>query len=98
LEPAPVGYILNDEPYDDEPSEVEPQEEPARASGPPADHVVHIYEYGDLKRTIPRKFTEQEAVSFAEEYTRTGKAYSRYAVAMPEDEEPSKTFAGAAKG
>jgi hypothetical protein len=59
---------------------------------------VHIYEYGRLKRTLPRKFTDEEAVSFAEEYTRTGKAYGRYAVATPEDEEPAPTFAGASRG
>jgi hypothetical protein len=66
--------------------------------GPPADHVVHIYEHGKLKRTIPRKFTDEEAVNFAEEYTRTGKNYGRYAVATPEDEEPADTFAGASRG
>jgi hypothetical protein len=86
--------------FDDEPAAApmdreEPAPEPA---GPPADHVVHIYEYGQLKRTIPRKFTDEEAVSFAEEYTRTGKAYGRYAVATPEDEEPAPTFAGASRG
>ena len=59
---------------------------------------MHIYEYGRLKRTIPRKFTDEEAVSFAEEYTRTGKSYGRYAVATPEDEEPAPTFAGASRG
>jgi len=96
LEPAPVGYLVDDEPIDDEPPEAEAQ--PAQAAGPPADHVVHIYEYGDFKRTIARKFTDEEAVSFAEEYTRTGKPYGRYAIATPEDEEPAPTFAGAAKG
>ncbi len=102
LEPAPVGYILGDAPDDDEPSEIEPPEAApqtaAAPSGPPADHVVHVYEYGDFKRTIDRKFTDEEAVGFAEEYTRTGKAYGRYAIATPDDEEPSPTFAGAAKG
>lgn len=102
LEPAPVGYILgdaaeDDEPSDIEPSDVEPQAAPAVPAGPPADHLVHIYEFGDFKRTIDRKFTDEEAVSFAEEYTRTGKAYGRYAIATPDDEEPSPTFAGAAK-
>ncbi len=71
---------------------------PAAPAGPPADHCVHIYEYGKLKRTIPRKFTDEEAVSFAEEYTRTGKAYGRYAIATPDDEEPAEEFADAAKG
>jgi hypothetical protein len=86
---------LDDEPIEEEVSQEQPTPEPV---GPPADHVVHIYEYGTLKRTIPRKFTDEEAVSFAEEYTRTGKAYGRYAVATPEDEEPAPTFAGASRG
>jgi hypothetical protein len=98
VERAPVGYIIDDV-VDDEPSEVEPEPTPAPvASGPPADHLVHIYEYGNFKRTIARKFTDEEAVGFAEEYTRTGKAYGRYAIATPDDEEPAPTFAGAAKG
>lgn len=77
----------------------EPEAAPAppEPTGPPADHVVHIYEFGKLKRTIPRKFTDEQAVGFAEEFTRTNKAYGRYAVATPDDEEPSATFAGAAK-
>ena len=97
---APVGYIMDDEPLEDDvvDSEPEPSPEPAVAAGPPADHVVHVYEYGVFKRTIDRKFTDEEAVGFAEEYTRTGKAYGRYAIATPEDEEPAPTFAGAAKG
>ena len=41
--------------------------------------------------------TDEQAVGFAEEFTRTNKAYGRYAVATPDDEEPSATFAGAAK-
>jgi hypothetical protein len=89
---------MDDVPVDDEPSEVEPEPTPAQASGPPSDHVVHVYEYGNFKRTIARKFTDEEAVGFAEEYTRTGKPYGRYAIATPDDEEPSPTFAGAAKG
>ena len=75
----------------------EPLPEPEVAAGPPADHVVHIYEHGVLKRTIPRKFTDEQAVNFAEEFTRTNKAYGRYAVATPDDEEPASTFAMAAK-
>jgi hypothetical protein len=87
-------------PYDDEPIDADalPGELTPEPAGPPADHVVHIYEFGKLKRTIPRKFTDEEAVSFAEEYTRTSKAYGRYAVATPDDEEPSQTFAGASRG
>jgi hypothetical protein len=89
--PPPV----DEEPVEEEVAQERPAPEPV---GPPADHVVHIYEYGQLKRTIPRKFTDEEAVSFAEEYTRTSKAYGRYAVATPEDEEPAPTFAGASRG
>ncbi|RIK87186.1 MAG: hypothetical protein DCC67_02125 [Planctomycetota bacterium] len=94
-----MGYILGEDSLeDDELPEAEAEAAPAAAEGPQADHLVHIYEHGALKRTIARKFTDEEAVSFAEEYTRTNKAYGRYAVAMPEDEEPSPTFAGAARG
>lgn len=74
-----------------------PAPAPPEPTGPPADHVIHIYEFGKLKRTIPRKFTDEQAVGFAEEFTRTNKAYGRYAVATPDDEEPAETFAGAAK-
>jgi hypothetical protein len=96
--PSPPEPALFDD--DDETIDAEtPRDEPAPVpTGPPADHVVHVYEYGTLKRTIPRKFTDEEAVSFAEEYTRSGKAYGRYAVATPDDEEPSPTFAGASRG
>jgi hypothetical protein len=87
---------MDDAPPDDEPSDLEPA--PAAAGGPPSDHLVHIYEYGAFKRTIARKFTDEEAVGFAEEFTRTGKPYGRYAIATPDDEEPAPTFAGAAKG
>jgi hypothetical protein len=106
LEPAPVGYIMDDAGFEeeDEPAAIEPEaaasvpEAAPESSGPPADHVVHIYEYGQFKRTIPRKFTDEQAVSFAEEFTRTGKAYGRYAVATPDDEEPAPTFAGVGRG
>lgn len=92
--------MADDAPRYDEPRyEEAAQDEPApQPTGPPADHVVHVYQYGKLKRTIPRKFTDEEAVGFAEEYTRTGKAYGRYAVATPDDEEPAPTFAGASRG
>ena len=96
-------------PFDELPFDDAPAAKPAAApvaetpapapvpAGPPADHVIHIYEFGHLKRTIPRKFTDEQAVGFAEEFTRTNKAYGRYAVATPDDEEPAPTFAGAAK-
>lgn len=96
-EPPASDYadpIDADLPPEDDSQLEEPAAEPA---GPPADHVVHIYEHGEFKRTIPRKFTDEEAVGFAEEYTRTGKAYGRYAVATPEDEVPSPTFQGASR-
>jgi hypothetical protein len=94
--PEPGSAALDD---GEVPDEIEAAEQPAPVpAGPPADHVVHIYEFGHLKRTIPRKFTDEEAVNFAEEYTRTGKAYGRYAIATPDDEEPSPTFAGASRG
>jgi hypothetical protein len=104
-EPAPAEE--EEEPVEEtaaveEPVDVEDEEqlEPVAAepAGPPQDHVVHIYEHGELLRTIPRKFTDEEAVSFAEEYTRTGKSYGRYAVATNDDEEPSPTFSGASRG
>ena len=107
---APVGYLSfakDEDEFDDEPAEAEaaaPSEAeaappaPAEPAGPPADHLVHVYEYGKFKRTIARKFTDEQAVGFAEEYTRTGKPYGRYAIATPDDEEPSPTFLGASKG
>jgi hypothetical protein len=96
-EPAPEP-VMSAPPIEEE-EEVALEAAPApQPTGPPSDHVVHIYEFGKLKRTIPRKFTDEEAVGFAEEYTRTGKSYGRYAVATPEDEEPSQTFAGASRG
>jgi hypothetical protein len=99
-EPPPASDEQVEPPaFAEEPLDDLSAEQPAAApAGPPADHVVHIYEFGKLKRTIPRKFTDEEAVGFAEEYTRTGKAYGRYAVATPEDEEPAPTFAGASRG
>lgn len=100
-EPAPPAEPVAafDEPPIDEPIVDEaPEEGQAQPSGPPADHVVHIYEHGQFKRTIDRKFTDEQAVSFAEEFTRTGKPYGRYAIATPDDEEPAATFAEAAKG
>jgi hypothetical protein len=95
-EPGPADSDFGDRPPGDDEEFAEAR--PAEPTGPPADHVIHIYEYGKFKRTIPRKFTDEEAVNFAEEYTRTGKAYGRYAIATPDDEEPAEEFADAAKG
>ena len=91
----PAAEFAADEPLADEPPD---DQAPPAPAGPPADHVVHVYEHGKFKRTIDRKFTDEEAVGFAEQYTRTGKFYGRYAIATPDDEEPAATFAGAAKG
>jgi hypothetical protein len=63
-------------------------EEPAEPPGPPADHVVHVYEFGDFKRTIQREFTDEDSIKFAEEFNRTSKPYSRRAVPVQRDEEP----------
>jgi len=61
--------------------------EPAEAPGPPTDHVVHLYEFGDFTRTIAREFTSEDAEAFAVEYNRTSTAHSRLAVAAGKDEE-----------
>lgn len=96
IERAPIAEVKYEEAAAPVPAPA-PAPAPPEPTGPPADHVIHIYEFGKLKRTIPRKFTDEQAVGFAEEFTRTNKAYGRYAVATPDDEEPAATFAGAAK-
>ena len=58
---------------------------------PPADHVVHVYQYGKFSRTIERPFTAEEAESFASEYNRTAKSYGRFAVAGKEKTRAKKT-------
>ena len=96
--PARPAAVVEETPaFEAKAEEPEAAPAPPEPTGPPADHVVHIYEFGVLKRTIPRKFTDEQAVGFAEEFTRTNKAYGRYGVATPDDEEPAATFAGAAK-
>jgi hypothetical protein len=67
---------------------VESEPEAKEPVGPPADHVVHLYEYGDFVRTIARDFTGEEAVAFAEEFNRTGRAHARQAIAVEKDAEP----------
>jgi hypothetical protein len=69
-------------------TEVDEPEEAAVPAGPPTDHVVHIYEFGDFKRTIQREFTDEDAIKFAEEFNRTSKNYGRHAVPVERDEEP----------
>lgn len=68
-------------------AEAEP-EKAAEPPGPPADHVVHVYEHGDFKRTIQREFTDEDSIKFAEEYNRTSKSYGRRAVPDHRDEKP----------
>ena len=82
-------------PAAEEEAELEPEvEEPEVAAeapvptGPPADHVVHIYEFGEFKRTIQREFTDEDSIKFAEEFNRTSKNYGRHAVPVERDEEP----------
>jgi len=68
--------------------EVDESEAAVEPAGPPTDHVVHIYEFGDFKRTIQREFTDEDAIRFAEEFNRTSKNYGRHAVPVERDEEP----------
>ena len=63
---------------------------------PPADHVVHIYEYKKFKRTIDRPFTAEDAEAFASEYNRTAKPYARFAITGREDAKPKKSLDSAA--
>ena len=59
---------------------------------PEANYVVHIYEYQKFKRTLERPFTPEDAEAFASEYNRTGKVYSRFAVAGKNDAKPKKAL------
>jgi hypothetical protein len=70
-------------------SKPEVVEEPPK---PPADHVVHIYELGQFKRTIQREFTEPDAEAFATQYNITAKPYNRKAIAVAREEEPATTI------
>ncbi len=82
------GIDFGDE--EEQPPEPEPKPEPA---APPADdHVVHVYEYGKLKRTIDRRFSAEEAEAFASEYNRTAKQYGRFAMAGKEKGRPKKSI------
>src|SRR5690606_27205123 len=64
-------------------------ESPPEPVGPPADHVVHIYEGRKFKRTIVRDFTSEDADKFAAEYNRTSASHNRWAVAGAKDEQPA---------
>ena len=66
---------------EDSDKEVAPEVPPV-----PTDYVVHLYEFGDFTRTIPREFTEEDAAAFAVEYNRTADAHSRHAVAPKKDD------------
>jgi hypothetical protein len=57
---------------------------------PETNYVVHIYEYQKFKRTLDRPFTPEDAEAFATEYNRTGKQYSRFALAGKSDVKPKK--------
>jgi hypothetical protein len=57
---------------------------------PEPNYVVHIYEYQKFKRTLDRPFTPEDAEAFATEYNRTGKRYSRFALAGKNDVKPKK--------
>lgn len=77
----------------DDASEDQPEEEkPSEPEGPPTDHVVHVYELGDFKRTIQREFTAEDAEAFAVEYNRTAKPYSRTAIAADRESKPAPTL------
>jgi len=67
-------------------------DEYGRPEQPPANYVVHIYEYKKFKRTIERPFTAEDAESFATEFNRTSKSYGRYAVAGKNDAKPKKAL------
>lgn len=61
---------------------------------PVANYVVHIYEFGRLKRTIARDFTPELAEAYATEFCRTSKRYGRQAVAGKKDTQPAKELEG----
>ena len=81
--------VLEDADDDGEEAEAEAEEEVEEA--PPADHVVHVYEYGKFTRTIEREFTAEDAEAFASDFNRTAKPYSRFAVAAKAKARPKKT-------
>ena len=83
------GAKKADDDGNQEDAEVEAEpEEAVEPPGPPTDHLVHVYEFGDFKRTIQREFTDEDSIKFAEEFNRTSKSYSRRAVPDHRDEKP----------
>ena len=82
-------FETDDQPEADQPEAEEPEIE--APPPPPADHLVHVYEYGKFKRTIERPFGAEEAEAFASEYNRTAKSYGRFALAGKEKTRPKKT-------
>ena len=70
----------------------EQKKEPEEPPGPPADHSVHVYEFGKFKRTIVREFTSDEAAAFVAEFNRTSSVHSREAVAASRDEKPAPSL------
>ena len=76
---------------DDEDEEAAAEAEEEVEEAPPADHVVHVYEYGKFKRTIEREFTAEDAEAFASDFNRTAKPYSRFALAAKAKSRPKKT-------
>lgn len=61
---------------------------------PVANYVVHVYEFGRLKRTIDRNFTPELAEAYVTEFCRTSKRYGRQAVAGKKDTQPAKELEG----
>jgi hypothetical protein len=86
--PAPAASEEVEEIDEEFATEVDEPDEAAVPTGPPLDHVVHIYEFGDFKRTIQREFTDEDSIKFAEEFNRTSKSYGRHAVPAERSEEP----------
>jgi hypothetical protein len=84
-EGAPRDFDRGPNPALDE----EPAEEIKRPEAP-ANYRVHVYEYGEFKRTIDRPFTAEDSEAFASEYNRTSKSYNRFAVTGKEDVKPKK--------
>lgn len=87
---APTEKALPAPPADDEEVAEEDVPQPvAEPVGPPADHVVHVYEFRAFKRTIARDFTSDDADKFAAEYNRTSANHSRWAVSGNKSDQPT---------